>query len=66
MWLLGFELQTFRRAVGCSYPLNHLTSTVMDFCRYEFQVILAMNGGSGLGSVAGLEGEQEDSDFLGR
>jgi hypothetical protein len=26
MWLLGFELQTFRRAVGCSYPLSHLTS----------------------------------------
>jgi hypothetical protein len=26
MWLLGFELLTFRRAVGCSYPLSHLTS----------------------------------------
>ena len=26
MWLLGFELQTFGRAVGCSYPLSHLTS----------------------------------------
>jgi hypothetical protein len=26
MWLLGFELRTFRRAVGCSYPLSHLTS----------------------------------------
>jgi hypothetical protein len=26
MWLLGFELWTFRRAVGCSYPLSHLTS----------------------------------------
>jgi hypothetical protein len=23
MWLLGFELQTFGRAVGCSYPLSH-------------------------------------------
>jgi hypothetical protein len=26
MWLLGFELLNFRRAVGCSYPLSHLTS----------------------------------------
>jgi hypothetical protein len=26
MWLLGFELQTFGRAVRCSYPLSHLTS----------------------------------------
>jgi hypothetical protein len=26
MWLLGFELWTFGRAVGCSYPLSHLTS----------------------------------------
>ena len=28
MWLLGFELQTFGRAVGCSYPLSHLTSPI--------------------------------------
>jgi hypothetical protein len=26
MWLLGFELWTFRRAVGFSYPMSHLTS----------------------------------------
>jgi hypothetical protein len=26
MWLLGFEFWTFGRAVGCSYPLSHLTS----------------------------------------
>jgi hypothetical protein len=26
MWLLEFELLTFGRAVGCSYPLSHLTS----------------------------------------
>jgi hypothetical protein len=26
MWLLGFELWTFGRAVRCSYPLSHLTS----------------------------------------
>jgi hypothetical protein len=24
MWMLEFELQTFRRAVGCSYQLSHL------------------------------------------
>jgi hypothetical protein len=36
MWLLGFELRTFRRAVGCSYPLSHVTSpscnSLRDFC----------------------------------
>jgi hypothetical protein len=27
MWLLGFELRTFRRAVSeCPYPLSHLAS----------------------------------------
>jgi hypothetical protein len=31
MWLLGFELWTFGRAVGCSYPLSHLTSPVVAF-----------------------------------
>jgi hypothetical protein len=31
MWLLGFELRTFRRAVGCSYPLSHLTSPLSAF-----------------------------------
>jgi hypothetical protein len=29
MWLLGFELLTFGRTVGCSYPLSHLTSPQM-------------------------------------
>jgi hypothetical protein len=29
MWLLGFELRTFRRAVGCSYLLSHLTSPIL-------------------------------------
>jgi hypothetical protein len=29
MWLLGFELWTFGRAVGCSYPLSHLTSQII-------------------------------------
>jgi hypothetical protein len=31
MWLLGFELLTFGRAVGCSYPLSHLTSPLILF-----------------------------------
>ena len=31
MWLLGFELRTFGRAVGCSYPLSHLTSPQIVF-----------------------------------
>jgi hypothetical protein len=26
MWLLGFELRNFGRAVRCSYLLSHLTS----------------------------------------
>jgi len=29
MWLLGFELRTFGRAVECSYPLSHLTSPLL-------------------------------------
>jgi hypothetical protein len=31
MWLLGFELWTFGRAVRCSYPLSHLTSPIFSF-----------------------------------
>ena len=31
MWLLGFELWTFGRAVGCFYPLSHLTSPLFLF-----------------------------------
>jgi hypothetical protein len=40
MWLLGFELRTFGRAVGCSYPLSHLTSPSCLFlllCSYDFK-----------------------------
>jgi hypothetical protein len=33
MWLLGFELRTFGRAVRCSYPLSHLTSPLLWFLR---------------------------------
>jgi hypothetical protein len=36
MWLLGFELWTFGRAVGCSYPLSHLTSPRILFYIYLF------------------------------
>jgi hypothetical protein len=35
MWLLGFELQTFGRAVGCSYPLSHLTSPAVIFLELQ-------------------------------
>jgi hypothetical protein len=31
MWLLGFELWTFGKAVGCSYPLSHRTSPTAIF-----------------------------------
>jgi hypothetical protein len=34
MWLLGFELRTFGRAVGCSYPLSHLTSPQTLFLKF--------------------------------
>ena len=34
MWLLGFELWTFGRAVGCSYPLSHLTSPGIFFIAF--------------------------------
>jgi hypothetical protein len=33
MWLLGFELWTFGRAIGCSYPLSHLTSPYLAFMK---------------------------------
>jgi hypothetical protein len=33
MWLLGFELWTFGRAVGCPYPLSHLTSPTLYFLK---------------------------------
>jgi hypothetical protein len=36
MWLLGFELLTFGRAVGCSYPLSHLTSPILDNLKSQF------------------------------
>ena len=38
MWLLGFELRTFGRAVGCSYPLSHLTSPLLLFIIKLFYV----------------------------
>jgi hypothetical protein len=39
MWLLGFELWTFGRAVGCSYPLSHLTSPEHYIILNEVEVI---------------------------
>jgi hypothetical protein len=36
MWLLGFELRTFGRAVGCSYSLSHLTSPWATFLLQSF------------------------------
>jgi hypothetical protein len=39
MWLLGFELWTFGRAVGCSYPLSHLTSPQLLFKKDLFIII---------------------------
>jgi hypothetical protein len=41
MWLLGFELLTFGRAVGCSYPLSHLTSPGPGFLNKEMRFICA-------------------------
>jgi hypothetical protein len=35
MWLLGFELWTFGRAVGRSYPLSHRTSPLVDFFKKQ-------------------------------
>jgi hypothetical protein len=35
MWLLGFELWTFGRAVGCSNPLSHLTSPAQFFLKLQ-------------------------------
>jgi hypothetical protein len=39
MWLLGFELQTFGRAVGCSYPLSHLTSPGRRISEFEASLV---------------------------
>jgi hypothetical protein len=58
MWLLGFELQTFGRAVGCPYPLSHLTSPEEIFhgkCKKQkvvklFKVIKQNNSKSQVGS----------------
>jgi hypothetical protein len=36
MWLLGFELRTFGRTVGCSYPLSHLTSPFFFFFYFYY------------------------------
>jgi hypothetical protein len=43
MWLLEFELLTFGRAVGCSYPLSHLTSPVQVLEAFE-GVVIGLSG----------------------
>jgi hypothetical protein len=40
MWLLGFELWTFGRAVRCSYPLSHLTSPYYFIIICEYTVAI--------------------------
>jgi hypothetical protein len=49
MWLLGFELRTFGRAVRCSYLLSHLTSPFLSFfkkiylfCVCEYTIAVQM------------------------
>jgi hypothetical protein len=52
MWLLGFELWTFVRTVGCSYPLSHLTSpafTIFYYYIYLFVFIYLLVGHGVLG-----------------
>jgi hypothetical protein len=64
MWLLGFELWTFGRAVRCSYPLSHLTSPQQVFLESvvgSLQQEQLLVGSSGLrvaanGGNAGVEG----------
>jgi hypothetical protein len=53
MWLLGFELQTFRRAIGCSYPLSHLTSPPV--CLYVEFFLFCFETGYHYVSLAALE-----------
>jgi hypothetical protein len=43
MWLLGFELLTFRRAVVCSYPLSHLSSPSLLFLLSSSPLSLPIN-----------------------
>jgi hypothetical protein len=43
MWLLGFELWTFGRAVGYSYLLSHLTSPKNIFLKSKSRMGLQRN-----------------------
>ena len=44
MWLLGFELWTFGRAVGCSYPLSHLSSPRFAFFKINLLFAVSIIG----------------------
>jgi hypothetical protein len=44
MWLLGFELRTFGRAVWCSYPLSHLTSPHLHFLLDASMLLVTLTG----------------------
>jgi hypothetical protein len=57
MWLLGFELRTFGRAVGSSYLLSHLTSP--DPLFYSFLSSLNLNFNSVI--KVGIEGWRDGS-----
>jgi hypothetical protein len=54
MWLLGFEFWTFGRAVGCSYPLSHLSSPVCSL----YQRILQFQDSQGYTEKPYLEKKQ--------
>jgi hypothetical protein len=51
MWLLGFELWTFGRAVGCSYPLSHLTSPTWNVNTSQFPHLCVFHTHSWLTAV---------------
>jgi hypothetical protein len=70
MWLLGPELRTFGRAVGCSYPLSHLTSPNVEILNFishvvkwlrEVNLVIHAEAEAGLGSTASWFHQEEVS-----
>jgi hypothetical protein len=57
MWLLGFELWTFGRAVGCSYPLSHLTSPLFTFLKNVKKIYI------GLGDLVSSSGTSKHAIY---